>query len=452
MGTATLEKSAGDCAPNPAARNLDRSILRALMLVRIAARDGATRTNLKKDIFVLVSHKLSPAEWRQSLDMDLAVLKADGCIREKSGRLHATDAGVAATTSFLGVKGKLPAEWPVIRDRHLMAKALGRERASAKLLGGLEKPDGLRALVLQKAYGLKVKGVPTAARVRLALAMVALQRAFGNQISGGLASGAGLSAKASRLLAGQLARRPRDFGTDRRLLAGLAAEVSGAIQTDIPALQTALLRKLLAGQALHDSGPAAPQATSSKWRRKSSSNADGSKADGSKADCGKTDGDKAGRGANRRRRATTKSKSRPPVAPARASPATQHDSPAPRHNGFAREAPVVTSPAQRRGPVSGRPDLPGFAKEIHRQAGACAEGWSGDRKAFISRVWQLIRSHHPEWGLSAIEFKCMLAEAHQAGHILLAYADLKDKDNIKDVQDSAIAYKNMVWHYIRVED
>ena len=56
-----------------------------------------------------------------------------------------------------------------------------------------------------------------------------------------------------------------------------------------------------------------------------------------------------------------------------------------------------------------------------------AEGWPGNRKAFISQVWDAIRTSHPEWGLSEIEFKCMLAEAHRAGQLVLADADLKDK-------------------------
>lgn len=121
-------------------------------------------------------------------------------------------------------------------------------------------------------------------------------------------------------------------------------------------------------------------------------------------------------------------------------------------NGFALETAKEVKHQPATIAQTGRPDIAGFAKEIHSSARLCAEGWSGDRKAFISRVWQVILEKHPEWGLSAIEFKCMLVEAHQAGHVLLAYADLKDKNNIADVQASAITYKNMVWHYIRVEE
>ena len=77
---------------------------------------------------------------------------------------------------------------------------------------------------------------------------------------------------------------------------------------------------------------------------------------------------------------------------------------------------------------------------------------SGSRKAFISQVWQAIRTSHPDWGLSEIEFKDMLAGAHRAGQVVLASADLKDKQNLKDFEESAISYKNTVWYFVRVDD
>ena len=46
----------------------------------------------------------------------------------------------------------------------------------------------------------------------------------------------------------------------------------------------------------------------------------------------------------------------------------------------------------------------------------------------------------------------MLAEAHRAGVLLLANADLKDGASIADVQASAIVYKNTIFHYVRVDD
>ena len=80
-----------------------------------------------------------------------------------------------------------------------------------------------------------------------------------------------------------------------------------------------------------------------------------------------------------------------------------------------------------------------------------AQGWPGNRKAYISHVWQTIRETRAEWGLSEIEFKCMLAEAHRAGSLALANADLKDNSSIKDLQDSAVVYKNTIFHFVRVD-
>ena len=73
-------------------------------------------------------------------------------------------------------------------------------------------------------------------------------------------------------------------------------------------------------------------------------------------------------------------------------------------------------------------------------------------KAFISHVWRSIQSTHSRWGVTEIEFKAMLAEAHRTGLIMLANADLRSKDKAKDVHESAINYKNTVWHYVRVDD
>jgi hypothetical protein len=99
-----------------------------------------------------------------------------------------------------------------------------------------------------------------------------------------------------------------------------------------------------------------------------------------------------------------------------------------------------------------RPGLAQFSAGVLNAARFHAEGWPGNRKAFISQVWEAIRTSHPEWGLSEIEFKDMLAGAHRAGQLVLASADLKNKRDIKEFEDSAILYKNTVWHFVRVED
>jgi len=113
-------------------------------------------------------------------------------------------------------------------------------------------------------------------------------------------------------------------------------------------------------------------------------------------------------------------------------------------------------PPKRAAPVSAkgpqRPGLAQFSAGVLTAARSHAEGWPGSRKAFISQVWEAIRTSHPEWGLSEIEFKDMLAGAHRAGQLVLASADLKNKRDIREFEDSAILYKNTVWHFVRVED
>ncbi len=450
-------------ASAPGVQELDYTCLHALILARICVQKGATRTDLGKDIAPFTTHKLSPAEWRTALDQALDVLKGEGLISEKGGRLHASADGIAATQDFLGTKGKLPHEWRVIADTRLTAKALGLERAPVKTLKALTRPDVLRAMIVTCGFGLKLKGTPTPSQMRAALAVKALERAFGNQITSNLKGSAGLSARAARLLAGQLSTHPRDFGTDRRLLAALAAQIVGAAQTEITALHTGLFRLILAGrrvETLELAPKATAQAASGGGMPEQSAR---NKTPQNEPPSQKTATKKAGA----RALGARKTGAQPPAAkpgpaaapyPAAALNDVTHEPQPPAiptaaaHQSAAKAQSSPSLEAATSAPAAAKPNLEGFTKEVHRQAIRCAQGWSGDRKAFISHVWQSIRNSRPEWGLSAIEFKCMLLEAHHLGKVLLSYADLKDKSNIDDVKNSAIAYKSTVWHFVRVEE
>lgn len=377
MSTAVLAEPRAD-AVAPA--------LRLLVLARAAAEHGATQSEIVRDLTPFVGHKLAPAAWRETVATILSGLAMQKFASISRNRVELTEAGRDTVRSELGGR-PLPRAWGEIRDVRLVARALELESESMARIKRLAKPDGLRAAILQRAYGLKIKGAPSAARLRQALAVVALERAFGNSLKGTLGSRTGLSAKAGRLLAGQLSHRPRDFGTDSRLVAALAAEQVGAFQTDADALRTALMRNFVAQSMSAISPPAAT------------------------------------------------------VAPQAA---------ADRNTGEPQRLAAVV-PAQPRPAAANRPGLDGFADVVRAAASARAEGWPGNRKAFISHVWQTIQEQHPDWGLTDIEFKAMLAEAHRTGHVVLANADLKDKKSLKDLQESAVAYKNTVWHFIRVE-
>jgi len=389
--TAVLEK------PPSGAESADR--FRHLVLVRIACGlRGATKSEIAADLAPIAAGP-PPAKWRA--DREIEALEAQGLVTAKSARLEATEAGRAQAARFLGAKGDFPRVWSDLRDVRLIAVALGMQREPPKRLKALATLDGLRGAIVESAYGLKIKGAATPARLREGLAAIALKRAFGDKGTAGLAGKLGLSAKAGRLLASQLSGEPRDFGTDTRLIAALAAEHIVSAAADIGALRVAVLRKFF--------GAASPKAASAK--RKPAKRA-------------------LGKG-----------------VPARIEPAP------PSAVATVKSAPIAPVPvlAPAVPPTQGRPDLPGFASEVRRHAASQAQGWSGDRKAYISHVWRNIREKRPDWGLSEIEFKCMLAEAHRAGQLALANADLKDKDNIKDVQDSAVSYRNAVFHFIRVD-
>lgn len=355
---------------------------RMLCLTRIACANGATRAQIVRDFSPLFSHKLSPAELRRVILEDIEALEVDSLIANARGRFSALEDGKDAVDAFLSRKGASGAPWPETRDGRLVARGLGLDTLGPKKLKALLTPDGLRAFILQKTYGLTPSGVQTTAKLRAQLAVVALERAFGNKIKTGLGAGSGFSAKAGRLLAGQLSSRPRDLGSDGRLVATLAAEAVDARQNDADALRIAILKRL-SDRALSEELP----------------------------------------------KAAAK-----PLAAKISKPVAANDA----------GLPGASLPPTR------RPDPAAFAKEVQAAARTCAEGWAGNRKALIARVWKAVAEQHPDWGLSEIEFKCMLGEAHRTGHLLLATADLKDKKSADEIEASAITYKNTQWHLIRV--
>jgi hypothetical protein len=387
-----------DALPITAAANR----LRNLVLVRVAsALRGATKAEVAADL-APIAGRTPPAQWRADIERELAGLIAAGLLTGTPAKAQASNAGKAEAAKFLGLKGEVPHVWSTLCDERLVAVALGLKNAPPRRLKALGTAEGLNGAIVEVVFGLKIKGVTTPARLREALAATALKRAFGDKGSAGLAGKLGLSAKASRLLAAQLSREPRDFGTDTRLIAALAAERVGASATDAGSLRAALLRKYF--------GAASPPAPAKPAKRR---------APGKSAAAG-----------------------------------TAHAPAHPQQVAAAPSAAAATTPAPPAPPApasASRPDLPGFASEVRRHAASQAQGWSGDRKAYISHVWRNVREKRPEWGLSEIEFKCMLTEAHRAGQLLLANADLKDKDNIKDVQESAVSFRNTVFHFIRVD-
>jgi hypothetical protein len=383
----------------PSALSADRT--KEIILARIASGTGTiSRDAAAHDLAFLAGASTAAKTWRATFDRA-------GLLHILGAHLEITDAGRLRAQMLIGGKGPWPKTWSELLATRLMAKSLDLVSEPANRLKLLAKPDGLRAAILQQAFGVKIKGVPTASRVRSALAIVALERAFGNKIRAGVQGKTGLSAKAGRTLASQLALSQRAFGTDSRLVSALAAEQVGADDTDIVSLQAALLRRYVTGTM------AAPVAAKSAKPKR-----------------------------------TTQRKTRPKTA----LPAAPADTDTEQNSMPSTTLAAVATAAASGLEHASRPDLPAFASAVRSHAAERATGWPGNRKAFISHVWSTVQTTRAEWGLTEIEFKCMLAEAHRAGHVVLAHADLKDAATIKDVQASAVSFKNAVFHFVRVDD
>ncbi len=354
-------------------------VLRAVILLRIACDKGATRAHIVRDLSAYVSHKLSPAEWRARVSEETEALIEKGLAKQSRNKFVPTPQGLENAEAFVGAQLSTARTWQEVCDGPLMAKALGIQKPTPALLKSLERPEGLRANILKQAYAINLRGTPPVSRLRAKLALVALERAFGNKIKTGLGTGTGLSAKAGRLLAGHLSSHPRDFGTDTQLISALSAEAVDARQIEPDELRLAAIKRLIsAGLSKTNTSPDVPQSV----------------------------------------------------------PTPAND------EGLPGAGPQAVR----------RPDPSEFATHVQSAAKTCAVGWPGNRKSLISKVWQVIKNRHPGWALSEIEFKCMLAEAHRAGLLALASADLKDKTIAGDLEASAITYKNTVWHFVRVAD
>lgn len=374
----------------------DVSDVAVLILARTSVEGGATRAEAAADLAPLFTHKLSPKDWARTAEREIGQLIAAGLVTETKSRLTLTIRGEAVAARFLGQKAFEARPWAELRDITFIAKGLGIEREGAPRLKTLLRIEGLRALVVQKAFGLPGKKNQPATKLRAQLAVIALERAFGNRIKAGFGKGSALSASAGRLLAGQLSKTPRAFQTDAKLIAELAAEHVGAADQNLDAMRLGILRNLGA-RALESNAPAAE--------------------------------------------ALAADPARVPVPIRRADPTPKLAEPA-------NDAAPLARPIEQ----STRPDIAEFSRAVKAAATSRAEGWPGSRKAYISHVWDAIRANEPRWGISEIEFKCMLAEAHRQGAVVLANADLKDKKNIKELESSSVPYKNTVWHFVRVED
>lgn len=384
--SAAIEQSERTAATGPSSH----LGVRDLLLLRIAI-GGATRADLQRDVAPLLTPRISGTEFRRAAELALSTLAGSHAISESKGRLTASPKGLKAATDLLPTSRAFPETWADVKTALVLASVGANDGPAVRR--AIQRAEGLAALVLQHHFGKSTSRVLSPADLRAELAIVALERAFGNKIKTGLGKGAGLPAKPGRLLAGQLFKQPREIASDGKLIINLACEIAGSRETSLPALELALLRALMVPKAESAAVPPARP-----------------------------------RGEPQRR----------PVRTAAPNPANDR-------------TPLGTSQPSLFEVVS-PPDMPEFCRAVVDAARPVAEGWPGNRKAFISLVWKAIRNARPDWGLSEIAFKGMLAEAHRSGQLELATADLKDGRDLKSLEDSKILYKNTVWHFVRVQD
>lgn len=376
---------------------MNMGTLRDVLLVRIASAGpaGVTRATLRSDIEPLVEHRLTHAEWRRSLDELVFIVLTEGLVVTHRMRLTATEAGLAAAASFLGAPIPSRADWPEVRDVLLVGRALGVELSQAMRRKKLENAQGLRGAILERSFGLAPAKTASVTGLRDTLARKAAANGGPNGSTRAKAPHA--KSQRSRRAVERLLRRPREFASDAALLAELAAEQVGAQETSVPSLRKAILRKLV------------------------------------------------GKPGAMRAEGETSRPARAHVAPELRLQSAKASSPttaAARDLAMARSGPAVPNMV----------GLDDFCREVVRHARACAEGWPGNRRAYIANVWQKLSQAQASWGLTQDAFKSRLVEAHKAGHLTLAYADLRSKDTIDLVQASVVGDRHNEWHFIRVDD
>lgn len=364
-----------------------------LVLLRISA-GTATRADLQRDVAPLLAPRISGAEFRRSAELGISNLIGSQLVVEAKGRLSPTGKGSQVAEALLAPAKTPCSTWAEVKLA-LLIRAL-RTNDTPAIRKALQRAEGLAALVLQHHFGKSTARAQSPADLRAELAIIALERAFGNKIKTGFKKGAGLPAKPGRVLAGQLFKQPREIATDGKLIVHLGCEIAGSREQSLDALELAVLRGLMSPKDDADvprAQPAYPQ-----------------------------------------RLETPPRPARPPT------PKPAND-----------RAPITEAqPPKLRLPSP--PDMAEFCRAVIDAARPVSEGWPGNRKAFISLVWKAIRNTRPDWGLSEIAFKGMLAEAHRSGQVELATADLKDGRDLKSLEDSKILYKNTVWHFVRVQD
>jgi hypothetical protein len=112
-------------------------------------------------------------------------------------------------------------------------------------------------------------------------------------------------------------------------------------------------------------------------------------------------------------------------------------------------APLRAGPA-RRGQDD---DLGAFAQRVLAAARRSPTGWWGERKVFISHVWEEYQRRERKGGRQAGDleaFKLLLVRANRASLLSLSRADLVEAMDKDDVKRSEIASLGTTFHFLRI--
>jgi len=98
--------------------------------------------------------------------------------------------------------------------------------------------------------------------------------------------------------------------------------------------------------------------------------------------------------------------------------------------------------------LAGRELAPRFAADVQAVARTMRDGVFGDRKVYISSVWDQLR-REPAWSaISLDDFKTRLLSAHRAGDLVLARADLVAAMNPSMLARSETIADGATFHFI----
>lgn len=140
-----------------------------LICVRMLAAGKLSKSAVRSSLESFYSDQSdwNASAWRSRFDEALQAAQLNGLVTDKPLRL--TERGREAATALLGFDPGAKAKWTVVKNRFLVATALGikppRER-----LERLGTADGLYAAVLVQHFGLPTEDVPTKAAALDAMA------------------------------------------------------------------------------------------------------------------------------------------------------------------------------------------------------------------------------------------------------------------------------------------